>query len=155
MPMTAKSMTSLRGLQTVLRLGDEFGEGGAVPVRQVGQDLAVDRHPGAAQAADQPAVRDAVGACRRVDAGDPQAAEVALADPAIMVGLGQRPHDVLVGHLEPAVLGAVVPSGQLENLLVASASGDSPFDPCHVPFTSLSNCQLTMDATCCRMAASA
>jgi hypothetical protein len=59
--------------------GDDAGERLLVGDGEVGEDLAVDLDPGQLQTLDQPVVGEPVRAGRRVDPGDPQLAEVALA----------------------------------------------------------------------------
>ncbi len=102
-----------------------------VPHGQVREDLAVDGHPLAPQAVDEPAVRQAVLAGRGVDARDPQPSEVTLALPAVAVRGRQRPDHVLVGQLEPVALLAPEALRQLEDLLVARPGGLPALDPRH------------------------
>ena len=65
-------------------------ERGGIGNRQLGQHLAVDVDAGNLQAVDQLGIAQAVDAGGRVDAGDPQAAEVALFQLATDVGVAQR-----------------------------------------------------------------
>src|SRR5205085_7134468 len=69
--------------------GDYLGEGAGVADGQVGQGLAVEGDIGLVQAVDQPAVGEAVEPGAGVDAGNPQAAQVAPAVAAVAVGVPQ------------------------------------------------------------------
>src|SRR5947209_8467082 len=77
----------------------------------VGQDLAVELHPGRLEAVDELRVRQAVLACGGVDPRDPQAAEVTLAVApvavAVLVGLehGLLRHPVVTAGVAPVALG--------------------------------------------------
>ena len=66
----------------------------------------------------QPAVGGAVQAGRGVDAGDPQLAQVALADAAIAGGVPQALQHGFVGALEQQVLRAALALRDLQNFLV-------------------------------------
>ena len=77
------------------RLGrhlDQCGEGRGVGDGQVGEHLAVDLDPGVVQAVDEAAVADAVEPAGRVDALDPELAELALAGTAVAEGVLERVH---------------------------------------------------------------
>src|SRR3954468_12223442 len=102
---------SLDGLRGHLHQG---GERPGIGDRQIGEDLAVHLDACLLQTVDEPAVADAVDAAGRVDASDPQLAELALARPAIAVRVLQRVHDLLVGRTVRTALVAVVPLGPLE-----------------------------------------
>ena len=67
-----------------------------------------------------------------VDPLDPQAAELALAGPAVAEGVLPAAHDLLVGGPERPALVAVVALGLLEDLLVAPLGGDAALDACHL-----------------------
>src|SRR6201999_3736113 len=76
--------------------------------RKVGQDPAVDFHPGGLEALHEAVVGHAVGAGSGVDALDPEPAEVALAVLAVAVGVGHRVEDLLLGlAVEPGALAPV------------------------------------------------
>src|SRR6266542_4685545 len=110
---------------------DQLREGGRVVHGQVGEDLAVDLDLGQAQALDEAVVGDAVGAGRGVDALDPQPAEVALARPAVTVGVDQRVGDLLLGlAVQPGALAAVA-TGLLENGTTLLLGVDRPLHACH------------------------
>src|SRR5690242_11811242 len=57
----------------------------------IGQHLAVDLDIGLLETEDELAVRQPVQARRGIDAGDPQAAEVALLDATVTEGVIERP----------------------------------------------------------------
>src|SRR5688500_1263426 len=122
-PGASPSSRTGRGRSLGLRLErllggrGEPGEGLRLAPRQIGQDLAVEAGAGLAQALDQPVVGQAVEPRRRVDAQDPQAAEVALALLAVAVGVGHGLVHGLLGHAVGVLLGAVVALGRLEDLL--------------------------------------
>ena len=66
-----------------------------------------------------------------VDALDPQAAELALAGPAVTEGVLPRVHDLLVGGAVRAALVAVVALGPLEDLPAVLLRRDGSLDPGH------------------------
>src|SRR6266511_3578479 len=76
---------------------DDRGERRLVGHREVSEDLAVHLHAGQLQALDEPVVRHPVGAGGRVDPGDPQLAEVALAVAPVPVGVLHRVQHLLLG----------------------------------------------------------
>ena len=87
-----------------LRLGDrgfgffdDRGERGRVENCQLGQALAIEFDAGLGAAVDELAVAEAVLAAGRVDADDPQLAELALAYAAIAEGEGFGANDVFLG----------------------------------------------------------
>src|SRR5690606_28734867 len=67
----------------------------------------------------------------RVDAGDPQAAEIALALPPVPVRVRERLQHLLVGGPEGLALAPVVAAGKLENLLMAAALPRAALDARH------------------------
>src|SRR3546814_283173 len=93
--------------------------------------LAVEGYACLHQAVHEAAVADAVGAGRRVDAGDPQRTEIALLLLAADVGVLQRLRDRLLGDAEDLATGVVIALGLLENLLVPTAGRHTTFDSCH------------------------
>src|SRR5690606_28964160 len=112
-----------RPASRLLRSLDDLGEGVRVVHGEVGQDLAVERDLGAAQAAHQARVGAAVLAGRRVDAGDPEAAELALAVAAVAVRVAETLlHRVLGGRVDLAAA-APVALRHVQNLLPATARG--------------------------------
>ena len=87
---------------------DQRGEGGRVADRDLGEVLAVHLDTGGLEALDEPVVGDVVGAGRRVDPGDPQLAELALAGTPVAVGIGQRMQLLLFGlAVQPRPLTAI------------------------------------------------
>src|SRR5699024_1267395 len=76
---------------------DQRREGSRVVHGQVGQDLAVHLDAGELEALDKPVVGHVVGPGGRVDAGDPQLPEVALALATVAVAVGHRVEHLLLG----------------------------------------------------------
>ena len=103
----------------VLRQGgprdvDQCGERGRIADRDLRKVLAVDLDAGGLEALDQPVVGDVVGTSRRVDAGDPQLAEISLAGTPVAVGVIQGVELLLLGFaVKPGPLTAVA-LGRLE-----------------------------------------
>src|SRR6185312_16815 len=97
----------------------------------VGQDLAVHRDTGLAQAIDQAAVGQAEHARGGVDADDPQRAELALAllaaDIRVLTGLD----DGLVGNAEDLATGVVVALGTTDDFLVTTTGGNATLYTSH------------------------
>ena len=104
-----------------LRLGrvHELGKRLGIVDRQVRQDLAVDLDARELQAVDEAAVGQTVGTNRRVDARDPQLAEVALAQTAPDIGVAQGAGDLLGRSAVLLGLRPEVALGMLVNLPAA------------------------------------
>src|SRR5690606_8008205 len=83
----ARSRGSLTALLVRLRDLRQLRERVGVAHREVGEHLPVDLDPGGLQAGHHPRVRDLVHPRGGADAGDPQAAEVALLLAAVAVGV--------------------------------------------------------------------
>src|SRR5690348_823461 len=98
---------------------------------EIRQHLAVDGDAGLVEARDQAAVGQPELARGRVDAHDPQRAELALlllaADVGVLLGLG----DGLLGNAIDLASGVVVALGGLEGFLVTRTRGDATLDSCH------------------------
>src|SRR5690242_11441374 len=98
---------------------------------EIRQHLAVDGDAGLAEARDQAAVGQPELARGRVDAHDPQCAELALlllaADVGVLLGLG----DGLLGNAIDLAAGVVVALGGLQGFLVTRTRGDATLDSCH------------------------
>src|SRR3954451_17031799 len=110
-----------RGLAGAL---DESAEGLGVAHGDVGQDLAVQLDAGQLQTMDERAVGHALGARGRVDARDPQTAEVTLAVATIAVRVRVRLHH---RFLRALVRGVGLPAealGPLEDLAALLARVD-------------------------------
>src|SRR4030095_7460142 len=101
-----------------------LGERRRVAHGEVREQLPVDLDVGPLEARDQRAVGQAVDASRRVDARDPQAAEVALAGAAVLVGELPRALHGLQRGLEEFAPSAVVALRGLENLAATGAARD-------------------------------
>src|SRR5262249_41031644 len=99
----------------------QLAERPRVVERQGGEDLAVHRDTRGLQAGDEAAVGQAVLARRRVDARDPQAAEVALALPAFAIGVVEAALDGFASLAVGLPAAADVPLGGLHRLLVPAA----------------------------------
>src|SRR4051812_47318206 len=111
----------------------ESAEGLGVAHGDVGQHLAVELDPGQLQAVDERAVAHAVLPRGGVDAGDPEAAEVALAVAPVAVRVSVRLHE---GFLRPLVGGVGLPAealGPLERLAALLARVDGALDARHRP----------------------
>src|SRR4051812_10099734 len=100
----------------------------------VGQDLAVQVDLGQLEAVDELAVRKAVEAGRRVDARDPQAAEVALAVAAVAVRVGVGLGQGLLGALVVGVRLAAEALRQVEGLAALLLRVDGALDAGHFFF---------------------
>src|SRR5690348_3500556 len=98
---------------------------------EVRKHLAVDRDAGLVEPCDQAAVGQSELARSRVDADDPQRAELALlllaADVGVLLGLGHR----LLGDAIDLAPGVVVALGCLQGLLVTRTRGNATLDSCH------------------------
>ena len=103
-------------VQRSLGLLRQHRERGGIGDGQLGQHLAVDVDAGHLQAIHQPGVTQAVDAGRRVDAGDPQAAEVALLQLAADVCIAKRTANLLAGSTILLALCAKITLGELKNL---------------------------------------
>src|SRR6185437_6986034 len=88
-------------------------------------------HTGSLEALDQPVVGDVVGARRRVDARDPQFAELALAGTPVAVRVLQRMQLLLFGFaVEPGSLAAIALRG-LQDAAPLLVGVDRPLHACH------------------------
>src|SRR5439155_7326175 len=96
--------------------------------REVRQNLAIDRHAGLGEPRHESAVGQAVLPSRRIDADDPQTPELALAGPAVTVGVAQRLLDRFLGRAVQLALAGVVALRQLEHLLASVTSLGSSLD---------------------------
>src|SRR5690625_7888850 len=86
-------------------------EGHLVVHGQVGKHLAVNADLGALEAVDKAAVRQTVFAGSRVDALNPQAAEVALALAAVTGAVLAGLDDSLLGYAKRLAAGTIIPLG--------------------------------------------
>src|SRR6476646_9698966 len=87
-------------VQCLAGRADQGAERLGLPDGEIGEDLAIDVDLGGLQPGDEPRVADVVLAAGRVDAHDPELAELTLARPAVAVRVPERVHDLLVGRLE-------------------------------------------------------
>jgi hypothetical protein len=108
------------------------GEAGGILDSDIGQNFAVQGDLGTAEAIHEAAVGKAVQAGSRVDAGDPQLAELTLFISAVAVSIAERLHYCLVGNFEKLALMAEIAFGELENFLVACFGPYGSFDSGHI-----------------------
>src|SRR6478672_9489994 len=100
--MLLTAANPLRAIERLCRLERLFGDrrkGGEallIEHRDVREDLAVDFDLRAAEAVHEPAIRQAVRACGRVDSRDPERAELALAHPTVAERVLARLDDSLL-----------------------------------------------------------
>src|SRR5829696_5283574 len=112
----------------------ESAEGLGIAHGDVGQHLAVQLDPRQAHPVDELRVGHAVLPRGRVDAGDPQAPEVALAVAAVAVGVLIGLEDRFLGALVVRVRLAAVALGLLENGAALLARIDGALDAAHFAF---------------------
>src|SRR5262245_5210027 len=117
------SWTSGTGSGALRHLG-QLRERGRVAHGEVGEQLAVHVHARLLEAGDERAVGEAVQAGGGVDAHDPQPPEVALLEPAVLVGELARALLGLECGLEQLAAAAVAALRGLEDLLAAGTAGD-------------------------------
>src|SRR6185312_15706508 len=98
---------------------------------EVGQDLPVDLDLGQAKTLDETVVGEAVGPGARVDARDPQLAEVALAVTAVAVRVLHRVQHLLLGLAVQARALTAVSAGGLQQRATLLLGVHSPLDACH------------------------
>src|SRR3954447_20468174 len=111
---------------------DQRGEGGRLVDRELGEHAAVELDAGQLQALHEPVVGHVVLAGRGVDPGDPQLAEVALADLAVAVGVGGRVEHLLLGLAVQARTLTAVAAGGFEGRPALLLGVDRPLHACHV-----------------------
>src|SRR3954470_11767848 len=108
------------------------GEGGRLVDGELREDATVQLDAGQLEALHEAVVGHVVEPGRRVDAGDPQLAEVALARLAVAVGVGGRVEHLLLGlAVQPRALAAVT-AGLLEGGATLLLGVDRPLHACHV-----------------------
>src|SRR6266849_6786676 len=98
---------------------------------KIGQHLAIDQKPGFVEAVDEPAVGQAEGAHRRIEALNPERPERALAALAVAVGVLVRLLHGLLGDADGVLAPAVIALGGLEDFLVLGVRGNAALDACH------------------------
>src|SRR5262249_43831226 len=101
-----------------LGLARNLGECGLVDYREVGQDFAIELDRGLLEPAHEHRVAHPAFARGRVDARDPQRAELALAHAPVAVGVLAGLHHGLFGYTEDVLAAAAKPLGLIEDLLV-------------------------------------
>ena len=117
------SLRSNEGGENLSFLSDlhQLRETGAVLHGDVGQHLAVDGDIGLLQTGNEAAVRQPVLAAGRIDAGDPQLAELPGARTAIPIRIIQRVQTSFAGFLPQAMARSALTLGKLQNSVVAPA----------------------------------
>jgi len=100
---------------------DQLGERGAIGHRQVGQHFAIERHSGVLEAGNESAIRQAVGPRARVDARDPQLAELALALAAVTVSIVERVQQTFARFFPEPVAAATLALHHSQDFVVAAA----------------------------------
>src|SRR4051794_26903598 len=112
---------------------DDLLEGVRVAEREVGQDLPVDADLGLGEGRDQLRVRDANLPGSGVDAGDPQAAEVALPLATVEPGVAPLAMDGLYGRLPELGPTTAEPLRVLANAVAAASRLVTTFCARHGP----------------------
>ena len=121
-PLPVGSIRSCLGLALgVLRLLDDRLESGGIVDRDLAEALAVDHNAGLSEARDELRVVDALGTCGRVDTGDPELAEVTLAELAVDRGHSHRTIDGLRRYAEKFAARAPEALGELKAAAAAFA----------------------------------
>src|SRR5579875_4103003 len=114
-----------------LRLLRDDAECSGVVHREVRKHLAVDREARLLDAANEPAVREAVQARRGVDARDPERPELAFLRPPVAIGvLAGLDHRLLRRAVDLAP-GVVVALRLRQNFLVTAPRRHATLDSCH------------------------
>src|SRR5690606_9843652 len=109
----------------------QAGKARLVVHRQIGQDLAVDLDARGLEAVNHLAVGEAHLARRRIDALNPERAEIALSVAPVAVGVLQPLLDPAQRQPETVLAPPPVALGLGDDFLVPRLGGDSTLDPCH------------------------
>src|SRR3954468_7577123 len=120
----------LLAIGALRHLGDS-GKGLEIVHREIGQHLAVDIHAGLPEARHESAVAHPLAPGRRVDAGDPEGAELAFLLPPVTIGV---PHGTLgrfLGRLVQLAPAATSTLGGFHDLLFSGVMGHAVLDPGH------------------------
>src|SRR5262249_6634931 len=112
-------------------------EGVGIVDGEVGERLAIEADAGLGQSADELRVRDADRAGRRVDADDPQAAEVTLPLAAVPIHEGPGVVDGLAGGLVAVAPLAAVPLGPLQDPVATTPCFETLLCARHWPWLQL------------------
>src|SRR5688572_16156685 len=113
-----KRERKLRSVQRGARLLGERGKRRRIVHREIRENLAIDFDSGLAQAIHERAVAHVVLARARVDARDPETAEITLLVLAIAVRVLPAAFDVLLGGLPELAAGAERTASRLHDLLL-------------------------------------
>src|SRR4051794_9445055 len=117
--------------QRVLRLLHERGERAGVVDREIGEHLAVELDPGGLQAVHEPRVGDPVGSDARVDARDPEPAELCLAVAPVAVGVHAGVVHLLLREAIAHATAAGIALGGRKRLAALLLRVDGSFHSCH------------------------
>src|SRR5687767_3741878 len=109
----------------------DAGKRSRIADRDVGQDLAIERHPSALEPGDQLGVGQAVLPRSCVEADDPQGPQLALALLAADIRIGHGVEQRLARRLDQRRLGAAPTLGGLEQTLVAPVGCYAALYSCH------------------------
>src|SRR5262249_54313809 len=99
---------------------------------ELGEHLAIDFEPGLREAVDEATVRETVHARGRVDARDPERAELTLLRAAVAIGVLACLDDRLLRRAVNLTTGVVVALRFCQNFFVTAAGLDATFDSCHL-----------------------
>src|SRR4029453_13154155 len=125
------SIAPLCLLECLLRLLGNGCKSRRFPDREIRQNLAVQLDPRALHTIDELRIGQTVLARTGVDALDPEAPEVPLLQPAVVIGVLQVLFDLLEGDTVVVVGPADIALGHVEDLLVPRMRGNAAFGTCH------------------------
>lgn len=94
----------------------------------VREDLAINGNAGLVEAVDKASIGEAAIACCRVDALDPEGAEIAFLYLAVAVSILTGLLDGLIGCAEGVLATAVIAFGGLDNFAVTGVGCDASFN---------------------------
>src|ERR1700676_489640 len=129
---TERESATALGREACLGFLCDGRKGRHVMYRKIGEHLAIDGEARLAQPVDQRAIGHPAQTRRRVDASDPQRAELTLLFAPSAIGVLTGLDDRLLGGAEDFAPGIEIALCFLENFLVPSARDDTAFNSCHV-----------------------
>jgi len=86
----------------------------------VRQHFAIDLYIGLFEAMDKLAIANAVYAGSRINAGNPQAAKITLAIPAVAESIEERLEHGFIGTAKEFTLGAILPFSEFQHFFVST-----------------------------------
>lgn len=110
---------------------DQFSKRFLVCHGQFRKNFSVDVHACHFQAMDKFVIRNAVHACGRINACNPQFTEVTLTLTAVTVCIHQRFHDLLFCRTEQRMFGTKITSSQFQYLFATCTRHGTTFHSCH------------------------